>query len=63
MMVVRILVFLLLGASAVSFLIYLVTGQEKYRRWGFALFKWTLLAIVVFFAVLFGTQFDWSLSG
>ncbi len=63
MMVVRVLIFMLLGASALSFVLYLVTGQIKYRRWGFALFKWTMLAIVVFFGVLFVSQFDWSLSG
>lgn len=63
MMVVRILIFMLLGASALSFVLYLVTGQQKYRRWGFALFKWAMLAIVVFFGVLFVSQFDWSLSG
>ena len=63
MMVVRILIFMLLGASALSFVLYLVTGQQKYRRWGFALFKWTMRAIVVFFGVLFVSQFDWSLSG
>ena len=63
MMVVRILIFMLLGASALSFVLYLVTGQIKYRRWGFALFKWTMLAIVVFFGVLFVSQFDWTLSG
>jgi len=62
-MVVRVLIFMLLGASALSFVLYLVTGQIKYRRWGFALFKWTMLAIVVFFGVLFVSQFDWSLSG
>ena len=63
MMVVRILIFMLLGASALSFVLYLITGQIKYRRWGFALFKWTMLAIVVFFGVLFVSQLDWSLSG
>ena len=63
MMVVRILIFMLLGASALSFVLFLITGQIKYRRWGFALFKWTMLAIVVFFGVLFVSQFDWSLSG
>ena len=63
MMVVRVLIFMLLGASALSFVLYLVTGQQKYRRWGFALFKWTMLAIVVFFCVLFVSQFDWTLSG
>ena len=63
MMVVRSLIFMLLGASALSFVLYLITGQIKYRRWGFALFKWTMLAIVVFFGVLFVSQFDWSLSG
>jgi len=63
MMVVRILIFMLLGASALSFLLYLITGQPKYRRWGFAIFKWTLLAIAVFFGVLFVSQFDWSMGG
>jgi len=61
MVALRILVFMLLGASALSFLLYLITGQVRYRRWGFAIFKWTLLAILVFFGVLLVSQFDWSM--
>jgi len=63
MIALRILVFMLLGASALSFLLYLITGQVRFRRWGFAIFKWTLLAILVFFGVLFVSQFDWSMVG
>jgi len=62
MMVVRILIFVLLGTAALSFLLYIVTGHLKYRRWGFAIFKWTMLAIAVFFGVLFVSQFDWSMG-
>ena len=45
------LLFLLLGA-AVSFLLFAVTGQERYKRYGLITLKWTLIAGFGFFVVL-----------
>lgn len=55
MLIFRWLVFLLLLASAVSFVFYLGTGKLHYRRWGLVVLKWTVIAALAFFAVmLFG---------
>ncbi|MGN1057251.1 MAG: hypothetical protein ACI4QS_11130 [Comamonas sp.] len=53
MLIFRWLLFLLLIASALSFAFYLGTGQPHYRRWGVVILKWTLIAALTFFAVLF----------
>ncbi|GAB3774435.1 hypothetical protein GCM10028796_48770 [Ramlibacter monticola] len=53
MAVVRTIVLLLLLTAGVSFAIYALTGQVKYRRFGLTVLKWTLLAALAFFAVLF----------
>ena len=53
MAVVRTIVLLLLLAAGVSFALYAFTGQLKYRRFGLVVLKWTLLAALAFFAVLF----------
>lgn len=42
----------LLLAAGASFAFYAVTGQVKYRRLGWVVLKWTLLAAFGFFAVL-----------
>lgn len=42
---------LLLGAVA-CFVFYIGTGQERYKRWGLKIVKWTVLAGLAFFAVL-----------
>lgn len=52
MAVVRILVLVLLLAAAVCFALFAFTGQPKYKRFGIAIFKWTLVATLVFFLVL-----------
>ncbi|MDR0225731.1 MAG: hypothetical protein LBI66_04870 [Burkholderiaceae bacterium] len=52
MLIFRWLATLLLLASAVSFAFYLGTGRAHYKRWGFIIFKWTVIAGVIFFAVL-----------
>jgi hypothetical protein len=52
MLIFRWLATLLLLASAVSFAFYLGTGRPHYKRWGFIILKWTLLAAFGFFAVL-----------
>ena len=43
---------LLLIAAGVSFAFYAGTGQQRYRRAGLVILKWTLLAAFGFFAVL-----------
>lgn len=45
------LLLLLLGAG-VCFAFYAGTGQPRYRRWGWIVLKWTLLAAAGFFLVL-----------
>lgn len=44
MLIFRWLATLLLLASAVSFAFYLGTGQPRYKRWGFIILKWTVIA-------------------
>ena len=52
MPVLRVLVLLMLLASVMLFLLYAVTGQARYKKFGLILLKWTLLAGFGFFAVL-----------
>ena len=52
MLLFRWAILLLLLAAGVSFAFYAGTGQLKYRRFGWIVLKWTLLAAVGFFAVL-----------
>ena len=42
---------MLLG-SAASFLVYVLTGQERFKRYGLVTLKWTLMAGFGFFVVL-----------
>ena len=52
MLVVRWLVFALLLVSAGFFVFYAATGQERYKRFGLVIFKWTVIAGLAFFAGL-----------
>ena len=52
MLLFRWLILLLLLAAGVSFALYAGTGQPRYKRWGWIVLKWTLLAAFGFFAVL-----------
>lgn len=54
----RALFLLLLVASALLFLFFAATGKVRYKKWGLALFKWTLLAGLGFFAVLIFQRFS-----
>ncbi len=45
------ILFLLLGA-AVCFAFYAGTGQARFKRYGFVILKWTMIAAFCFFAVL-----------
>jgi len=52
MLIVRWLAMLLLLMAAVLFAFYAGTGQARYKRLGFIVLKWTLIAGVFFFAVV-----------
>ena len=52
MLIFRWLAKLLLLTSAVAFAFYAGTGQARYKRFGFIVLKWTLIAGVFFFAVI-----------
>jgi hypothetical protein len=48
----RWLIFMLLLGAAVSFAFYAATGQQRFKRYGLVVLKWTLIAAFGFFAVL-----------
>ena len=52
MLFLRWLLLALLLGSAVSFLFYALTGQERFKRYGLVTLKWTLIAGIIFFVVL-----------
>lgn len=53
MLVFRWIFMLLVLMAAVSFIFYLGTGRKRYRQWALMLVKWTVIAGLAFFAVLF----------
>ncbi len=53
MLIFRWVVMLLLAAGLVCFALYIATGQVRYRRYGLVVVKWTVVAALGFFAVLF----------
>jgi hypothetical protein len=52
MLLFRWLILLLLLGAAVCFAFYAGTGQAHYKRWGWIILKWTLIAAFGFFTVL-----------
>jgi len=52
MLLIRWIILLMLLSAAVSFVFYIGTGQTRYRKYGWIVLKWTLLAAFGFFAVL-----------
>jgi len=52
MLLFRLAVFLLLGTAALCFGFFVVTGQHRYKRWGVVTLKWTIVAGLLFFAVM-----------
>jgi hypothetical protein len=52
MLVFRWAILLLLFAAGVSFAFYAGTGEVRFKRFGLAVLKWTLLAGFGFFLVL-----------
>ena len=52
MLLFRWILTLLMVAAGVSFALFIATGKQKYKRFGIAIVKWTLLAALGFFLVL-----------
>ena len=52
MILLRAVVLLMLGLGVACFAVYAVTGSLQYRRVGVRLVKWTVVAGLLFFAVL-----------
>lgn len=52
MLLFRWTILMLLLAALAAFVLYVGTGQVRYRNWGWKVLKWTLLAAFGFFAVL-----------
>jgi hypothetical protein len=53
MLLARWIVMVLLVAAGISFALYAGTGQPKYKKFGLAVLKWTLITAFGFFLVLF----------
>ena len=52
MLLFRFLILMCLLSAAVSFALYVGTGQPRYRIWGWKVLKWTLLSTLCFFVIL-----------
>ena len=52
MLLFRWLILMFLLAAVVSFMFYAGTGQERFKRFGLIILKWTVIAGLGFFAVL-----------
>lgn len=52
MLLFRWLILFLLLVAGVCFAFYATTGQPRFKRLGWAVLKWTILAALGFFAVL-----------
>ena len=52
MLLFRWLILLLLLTAGVSFVFYVGTGQPRFKRFGWLVLKWTLIAAFGFFTVL-----------
>lgn len=56
MLVFRWAIMLFLLAAGVCFAFYAGTGEQRFKRFGLIILKWTLLAAFGFFLVLFLEQ-------
>lgn len=52
MLIFRWAILLLLLVAGVCFAFYAGTGEPRFKRWGWTVLKWTLLAAFGFFAIL-----------
>ena len=48
----RFVVLLLTFGAVVSFALFALTGQQRFKRFGLAILKWSIVAAFIFFAVL-----------
>lgn len=56
MIIARVLMFVLLGSCVLSFAMFALTADARYKRFGLTVLKWTVFAGLGFFAILFATQ-------
>ncbi|UFS56194.1 hypothetical protein LN050_10745 [Comamonadaceae bacterium M7527] len=56
MIIARLIMFALLGTCVLSFVMYALTANAGYKRFGLMVLKWTVFAGLAFFAILFATQ-------
>jgi hypothetical protein len=54
MLIARLLIFATLGIALLALVIYMRTGDVRYKRLAVVMIKWTILAALGFFAVLIG---------
>jgi len=54
MLIARLLIFATLGIALIALVIYMRTGDVRYKRLAVILIKWTIFAAFGFFAVLIG---------
>jgi len=52
MLLFRWLFLLLLIAAGVCFAFFATTGEQRYKRWGLLVLKWTVIAALGFFGVM-----------
>ena len=52
MLIARWIVMLLLLGGVLSFAMYVATGEQRWRRIGITILKWTVIAALAFFGVL-----------
>jgi len=52
MLLFRWTLLMLLLAAVASFVFWIGTGEERYKRWGLKILKWALIAAFGFFGVL-----------
>jgi len=56
----RIVIFLLLVAAGISFALFALTSNLRYKRAGLRILLGTLIAAFVFFAILIVDQLAWG---
>ncbi|MDP2820085.1 MAG: hypothetical protein Q8O29_17780 [Polaromonas sp.] len=56
----RILIVLLLVAAGISFALFAITSNTRYKRTGLRLLGGTLIAAFVFFAILIADELLWG---
>jgi hypothetical protein len=52
MLLFRWLLIVLMLAAGVCFALFAITGQQRFKRYGLLILKWTLVSAFGFFAVL-----------